>query len=74
MALYIKYKNERGKQFHVPFPKNLTNNSENIELIQADGDELDAIINRYKNTNIPYVHSICVWRGDLAKFIIDNLN
>jgi hypothetical protein len=42
-----------------------------VSLLQADGDELEFIISHFKN--IPYQHHICVWRGDMAQFIYDNL-
>ncbi len=42
-----------------------------IQFIQADGDELEHIQTRF--ANLPYAHRICTWRGEMARFILDNL-
>lgn len=44
---------------------------EMVNIIQADGDELEYIKQRF--ANIPIAHGICIWRGDMAKFIWENL-
>lgn len=46
-----------------------------IHSIYADGDELAYIGNLFKNLPIyPYRDKRCVWRGELARFIFDNLS
>lgn len=50
----------------------------NIEIIQADGHELNHIQNQYANTgayNIPMPSNtqVIAWYGDIAKTIIRNL-
>lgn len=61
--------------WHLNKPKPIFPNVEDIEkiisVLQADGDELEFIIARFKN--IPYCFGICTWRGDMAQFIYDNL-
>ena len=56
-------------------PKLRNNNAtvalKHIEAIQADGDELEYIRARFEN--LPVSHGICVWRGEMAKFIWENL-
>ena len=42
-----------------------------IQAIQASGDELDYIKTRF--ANIPTAHGYCTWRGEVAKFIYENL-
>ena len=41
-------------------------------FIQADGQELEHIQTRF--ANLPYSHRVCTWRGEMARFILDNLN
>lgn len=46
----------------------------NTLSITADGDELTYIIDNFKN--LPYTKQkgrACVWKGELARFIFDNL-
>lgn len=59
------YGNKKPKFPSVDFRESI------VVFFQADGDELNFIINRIKN--IPYTHSICTWRGSMAQFIYDNL-
>lgn len=76
--MYIVYKGDRvdsGKEFqwHVgsgPFPKN----SREVDMVQADGDELDEIYAQ----NIGGIHMaphnrVVKWYGDDARFIVGNL-
>lgn len=42
-----------------------------VEWLQADGDELEYIKKRFHN--LPFAESICLWRGEMAQFILDNL-
>lgn len=41
-----------------------------IKYIQADGDELELILSRFKN--LPYTYSTCRWHGEMARFIAVN--
>lgn len=43
----------------------------NVISIQADGHELEYISLRFQN--IPYCGRICIWHGEYAKFIFENL-
>ena len=45
---------------------------EHVILLQADGDELDFIRNRFDNIPISK-GNICCWRGSMADFIYRNL-
>lgn len=40
--------------------------------VHADGDELARIVQRLPN--IPHAYSYCTWTGELAQFIVDNIN
>jgi hypothetical protein len=77
------------KEFHVPFSGTLPNlDPDEIEFIQADGDELDCIrdlfttfgemvpgvgrINQILSIPIPK-HRVVRWYGDIAKTIYFNL-
>jgi hypothetical protein len=75
MAFYIIFKNSQHCTWHVQSPKpkfNTTKPEEKIiDLLQADGDELEKIIQHFPN--LPHTRSICTWRGDMAQFIYDNL-
>lgn len=45
---------------------------ETVIEVQADGDELDRILQQAKN--IPQTgHQVQVWRGVFAQFIVDNV-
>lgn len=71
--LYFTSKDGREKEWHVGNPKP-TMFSEVVE-VQADGDELGFLIS--KIINLPHVlpghKPVQVWRGDMARFIYDNL-
>lgn len=42
-----------------------------IAIFKAEGHELKRISNLFPN--IPISHGKCVWRGEMAQFIYDNL-
>lgn len=42
-----------------------------ICVLTAEGRALKQIANRF--TNVPYSIGKCVWRGEMAQFIYDNL-
>ena len=55
-------------------PEGLTRHAADFVIaVQADGDELEAVING--TSNIPYVanRAVQTWRGEMAQFIVDNL-
>lgn len=63
---------------HVPlgqtsFPTFVRNEPEKIIAVQADGHELSYIINHF--SYVPWSNATPVnkWRGDLARFIFENL-
>jgi len=54
--------------------KQLEDGDLQIHTISAEGKELAHIISTF--SNLPYKYTqdnLCVWRGDLARFIFDNL-
>lgn len=80
--LYIHYTLPDGegmkeREWHVgDLPPNEFFDDEGLTLhtLYADGHELEHIISTFKN--LPYTMKkgrSCVWRGDLARFIFDNL-
>lgn len=42
-----------------------------IMLLQADGDELEYIIQALHN--LPFCYSICRWHGNFAQFVYENI-
>ena len=77
MAISIKKRNTRQPiQANIPFSREFAKEmyewgkQDMIDYIQADGDELDFILSRFKN--IPHCYSICVWHGEMARFIAAN--
>ena len=52
--------------------QNEHNALQRISYIQADGDELQHIKEKFLNLLVPTCHSVC-WFGDLAKTIYLNL-
>lgn len=74
MAFFIK--TEQGDcvwhiQSHKPTFNIIPAEKSIIQLLQADGDELQLIIKRFPN--LPYSYGFCTWRGQFAQFIYDNL-
>lgn len=49
---------------------NTAGKNDDVEFIQADGHELEAI-GRYF-PNLPRSFSSCIWRGEMARFIAEN--
>lgn len=78
MALTIETKYGDKHNAHVPFNEEFiyeahklaVNNQ--VQSIQADGNELLFIQKRF--TNLPSSHSLCIWRGEWARFIAENLS
>jgi hypothetical protein len=82
MALYVflKSSNSIGEQnfmeFHVPFGKSYERprlENEEIDRVQADGDELDFILRNFANLPYAYDKLVKTWYGDMAKLIYFNL-
>lgn len=48
----------------------ITEQADSFELY-ASGDELEMVKQHF--VNVPYRHMFTVWRGDMAKFIFENL-
>lgn len=48
-------------------------NIEDVEIVQADGHELDYISTHFENLPIARNVRVQVWRGDMARFIAENL-
>lgn len=79
--LYIHYNLNDGsglkeKEWHVgdKSPSDLLDDSNLIiESVYADGHELAHIEAYFKNIPFTKEGRSCVWRGDLARFIFDNL-
>lgn len=46
-------------------------NGATIKIFKANGDELKHIIRNFGN--LPYTKEECIWRGEMAQFIYDNL-
>lgn len=46
---------------------------EGVEVVQADGDELDYIKEKFSNIPFPTHKKAVAWYGDMAKFIVCNL-
>ena len=83
MSLYVvfKSKNFAGRpnhiELHVPFGKSYERpdtEKEEIDYVQADGDELDYVLNTFIYLPRPLTGKPVVkWFGDDAKFIYFNL-
>ena len=72
--LYIKFNNGSDREWHVGRGnKEIKKYSVEVSSIQADGDELEHIEDKFNN--IPTVKSerVVTWFGDDAKFIVANL-
>lgn len=71
MAMYITFKNGRERLWHIGSPTPTTD--QEVVEVQADGDELEYVINRFKNIPYPSHQRVVKWHGDLAKLIANNL-
>jgi hypothetical protein len=75
MAFYITVDNRPHSTWYANQKKpligsNLLEDERDFTLI-ADGDELEQIKVRF--VNVPHCHHITTWRGDMARFIFENL-
>lgn len=81
--LYVEMRNSTHLSWHAgeKKPKELLGASsviastvEDVVMIQADGDELDYIINKFGVAAMrPKGNTVVKWYGDVAKFIVGNL-
>lgn len=66
-------------QCHIPFHNGSMPplNNEEIDFIQADGDELDEILKCFQSIPIPIDDGdpkrVCRWYGEMASFIYFNI-
>lgn len=74
MAGYIEYLTGKGiytKEFHIGQTPLSDIDARSIVSVQLDGDELDHFYDTFQN--FPTTRkAVQVWRGDLAKFILEN--
>lgn len=73
MAGYIE--NEFGKTllgFHMGTKPWQLVNIEEVAMVQLDGDELEHVYRNFNNIPMNVKRRVNVWRGDMAKFIIEN--
>jgi hypothetical protein len=89
MSMFVVLKSLSGRdgrnQFetHIPFKNLPTLVNEEIDFIQADGDELDHILFQFLNGSNPFSMNFTIpvpkdrevvrWYGDIAKTIYYNL-
>lgn len=83
LAIVLKSKDSIGMKDantlvqHIPFVNMPSLVNEEIDYVQADGDELEHIQNQlhHKTNNVPtHINRAVVrWDGDLAKFIYYNI-
>ena len=81
MSLYVVYKTKNAHgipkelEHHIPFKGNLPDlKRDEIDFIQADGDELQAIKETFGDSiPLPYLRRVACWYGDIAKTIYFNL-
>ena len=77
MALTFEFSNHAPIQIYLgtDFYEDLSlarSLSPTLVCIQAHGHELEHIQTRF--ANLPYSHRLCTWHGEMARFILDNLN
>ncbi len=69
--LYLTSKKGIETQHHIGNPLPKINDAAEI---QADGDELEKILNQTENFPYHIAKRVQKWRGDLAQFIVDNVD
>lgn len=76
MALYIKFQHIRqAMELHVPISfefarDSVSQRSNEIIYIYADGDEHELIVQRFPN--LPHGHASTQWSGEFCRFIAEN--
>jgi len=72
--MYISFQNKIFRRWHIGESKReIIIYPSQIEAIQADGDELDVILNSFHNLPCHKSNMVQTWTGDIARFIWDNL-
>jgi len=71
--LIITTKQGREYQWHNGESKPLLPSIEAVEMVQADGDELVYIRQSFDGIPTRFMGRVTVWRGDMARFIAENL-
>ena len=82
--LYVKYKAPASGEQHATNGLHLHNRQRTVEniigrpveeitSIQADGDELEEIIEQFANLVYPKRGRVVTWRGEAAQFIYEHL-
>jgi len=75
VTLWINYKNigDPDRQWHVG--ETLRHPaSQGVESVQAEGDELEYILNNFRNLPNAPACRVVKWFGEHAQFIVANLN
>jgi len=70
MSFVIQLKDGTTREWHIQSKLPLVK-SESIELLQADGHELEYIRDTFHS--LPIKNGMCIWRDTYAQFIFDNL-
>ena len=73
--MYIIFRNDQEKEFHVgdKIPRLFTKDLISlVEEVQADGDELQYILESFNNLPKAGFRRVQRWFGDNAKFIVAN--
>lgn len=73
--LYIVFKDQNIREVRIHLTKFglLPKFSEEIDFIQADCDELVAILSQFQNLPSPLHQRVVKWYGETARFIYNNL-
>jgi hypothetical protein len=74
MAGFIEMKDGRNIEFHIgQVPEYRVGGMiDEVVSVQLDGDELAHLSHSFNNIPFNVKVKVQVWRGDLAKFIIEN--
>lgn len=73
MTIYIQNKNGKTDTWRLEERKTFIYAIDFIELIEVDGDELDEIRLRFDNIPLPKHRNTVIWRGEFARFIMENI-
>ena len=72
MAGFIEFTDGNFIEFHIGETPRRRCFIEDIVSVRLDGDELDYIPRNFNNIPYNLKLKVQVWRGDMAKFIIEN--
>lgn len=70
--LIVTLKNGTSKAWHVGSPRPLVHIND-VDSVQADGDELQYIMDNFSSLPMVKGRWVVRWHGDDAKFIFDHL-